>query len=70
MAVAFDDDQHGELEGLINGTISSLEGVAVILSELGEESAPEAFHVRLHALQDVLVMCQTRLEDAARMLDV
>lgn len=70
MAVSFDDGQHAEIEELITDTISSLEGVVSIMGGFDEQEVPMPMHAQFHALRDVLVVCQTRLETAASMLDV
>ena len=70
MAVSFDDEQHAEIEELVTDTISSLEGVVSIMTEFDEQEASASMHAQFHALRDVLVVCQSRLETAASMLDV
>ena len=70
MSVSLDDKQHYEIESLIADTIESLDGADAILATLAEQSASPATHARLHAVRDVLVVCHTRLENAASMLDV
>jgi len=70
MAVNLGEDARFEIDVLLTEAISSLEGVAAIMAELGEEEASPSIHARLHALRDVVAVCQSRLETAASMLDM